>query len=47
MSEHENKPREDEGLEREETVDDLDVPEEQGGDVSGGLKRGVDDGAKK
>ena len=48
MSEHENMPREDEESESEKTIDDLDVPEEQTGDVSGGfMKWGADDAAKK
>jgi hypothetical protein len=37
MSEHERTP---EGQdEQEETIDDLDVPEEQSGDVSGGFMK--------
>lgn len=35
-------PEEERQLREDETFDDLDVPEEQGGDVTGGLKRGVD-----
>lgn len=39
MSEHEQKPPEQEQAERgEETIEDLDVPEGQRGDVAGGLK---------
>ncbi len=35
MSEHENMPAQDE-TESAESVEDLEVPEEQGGDVAGG-----------
>jgi hypothetical protein len=44
MSEHEQRPSEDEQAERNETVEDLDVPEEQLDDVAGGAlshKRGI------
>ncbi len=48
MSEHENRPRDDEESESEKTIDDLDVPEEQSADVAGGLKMnyGADESAK-
>jgi hypothetical protein len=36
MSEYEQSPREGEETEREETVEDLDVPEGQDEDVTGG-----------
>jgi hypothetical protein len=36
MSEHEQRPSKDEETEREETVQDLEAPEEQAEDVTGG-----------
>lgn len=47
MSEHENMPREDEQSEREETVEDLDVPEGQRDDVAGGRNKYPDIELKK
>lgn len=36
MSEHEQRPNEDEQGERDETVEDLDMPESDSDDVTGG-----------
>jgi hypothetical protein len=41
MSEREQKPSEDDETEREETVQDLDVPEGHGEDVTGGRSDGT------
>lgn len=43
MSEHEQRPSEDEQVEREETIDDLDVPEEQKDDIAGGAAKKMTD----
>jgi hypothetical protein len=42
MSEHEQRPAEDEQLERDDTIEDLDVPEEQRDDVAGGVRKAGD-----
>jgi hypothetical protein len=40
MSEHEHEQQSEEtGEEREETMKDLDVPEEESGDVTGGVRK--------
>jgi hypothetical protein len=39
MSEHEQMPKDDEQDERAETIDDLDVPENQQDDVAGGYAK--------
>jgi hypothetical protein len=41
MSEREQGPSEDDETERDETVQDLDVPESQGEDVTGGRRDGT------
>lgn len=37
MSDREQKPKEDDQAERDETVEDLEAPEDQAGEVTGGL----------
>ena len=47
MSDEQRHSEESTESERDETMKDLDVSQEEGEDVKGGLRRGFDDAAKK